>query len=90
MPAINNSTRWILIGSFQFQPSEFGKIIIIFALARFISDYKDTFKDNQIIIFSFIICLFPLLLIFQTTRLWHRLNVLTSNITNAILVWCQV
>ena len=65
MPAINNSTRWILIGSFQFQPSEFGKIIIIFALARFISDYKDTFKDNQLIIFSFIICLFPLLLIFK-------------------------
>lgn len=65
MPAINNSSRWILLGSFQFQPSEFGKIIIIFALARFISDYKDTFKDNQIIIFSFIICLFPLLLIFQ-------------------------
>ena len=65
MPAINSSTRWILIGSFQFQPSEFGKIIIIFALARFISDYKDTFKDNQIIILSFIICLFPLLLIFK-------------------------
>ena len=65
MPAINNSTRWILIGSFQFQPSEFGKIIIIFTLARFISDYKDTFKDNQLIIFSFIICLLPLLLIFK-------------------------
>ena len=65
MPAINSSTRWILIGSFQFQPSEFGKIIIIFALARFISDYKDTFKDNQLIILSFIICLFPLLLIFK-------------------------
>ena len=65
MPAINNSTRWILIGSFQFQPSEFGKIIIIFALARFISDYKDTFNDNQLIIFSFIIGLLPLLLIFK-------------------------
>jgi len=65
MPAINNSSRWILIGPYQFQPSEFGKIIIIFALARFIADYKDTFSDHQLIIFSSIISIFPLLLIFK-------------------------
>ena len=65
MPAINNSSRWILIGPYQFQPSEFGKIIIIFALARFIADYKDTFSDHQLIIFSTIISIFPLLIIFK-------------------------
>ena len=65
MPAIKNSTRWILIGSYQFQPSEFGKVIIILALARFIADYKDTLSDHQLIISSIIISIFPLLLIFK-------------------------
>ena len=65
MPAIKNSTRWILIGSYQFQPSEFGKVIIILALARFIADYKDTLSDHQLIISSIIIAIFPLLLIFK-------------------------
>jgi len=65
MPAIKNSTRWILIGSYQFQPSEFGKVIIILALARFIADYKETLSDHQLIISSIIISIFPLLLIFK-------------------------
>jgi len=65
MPAIKNSTRWILIGSYQFQPSEFGKVIIILSLARFIADYKETLSDHQLIISSIIISIFPLLLIFK-------------------------
>tara|TARA_B100001142_G_scaffold328197_1_gene387729 strand:+ start:6876 stop:8123 length:1248 start_codon:yes stop_codon:yes gene_type:complete len=65
MPEINNSSRWIFIGPYQFQPSEFGKIIIILALSRFIADYKDTFSDHQIICLSSVISIFPLLLIFE-------------------------
>ncbi len=65
MPAIKYSTRWILIGSYQFQPSELGKVIIILTLARFISDYKDTLSDHQLIVSSAIISMCPLLLIFK-------------------------
>ena len=32
MPKTNGSSRWILIGGMQFQPSEFGKIIFIVAI----------------------------------------------------------
>ena len=65
MPEIKKSTRWIVIGSYQFQPSEFGKIFIILALARFIADYKDTLSDHQLIISTTIISICPLLLIFK-------------------------
>ena len=63
MPEINNSSRWIFFGSISFQPSELGKIIIIITLSRFLSDYKETFTDHQIIIFSAVIMLIPALLI---------------------------
>ena len=63
MPEINRTTRWIILGSINFQPSELGKIVIIIALSRFLADYKDTFSDHQIIILSFVIVLIPVILI---------------------------
>ncbi|MFL5824062.1 MAG: rod shape-determining protein RodA [Solirubrobacteraceae bacterium] len=38
MPAVNGSRRWIPLPLFQFQSSEFGKILLIVALAAFIVD----------------------------------------------------
>lgn len=37
--------RWLYIGSFQFQPSEFAKLAIIMMLALYISIYKDEMKS---------------------------------------------
>ncbi len=65
MPSIKNSTRWIIIGSFQFQPSEIGKITMVLVLARFLADYKDTFSDHQLIILCSLLSAGPLLLIFK-------------------------
>jgi cell division protein FtsW (lipid II flippase) len=33
MPPINESSRWIFIGGFQFQPSEYAKIVLILITA---------------------------------------------------------
>jgi len=64
MPERGGSSRWIEIGPFSFQPSEFGKIILVCALAKFLSDRKDN-KDQFItIILSLIIGLIPALLVF--------------------------
>ena len=60
MPKTNGSTRWILIGGIQFQPSEFGKIIFIMAVSRFITDYRDSFTAHQLIITCAILTLIPL------------------------------
>ena len=56
MPKIEGSRRWIIIGSLQFQPSEFGKILFITSLARLLSDLKnkDTFSLYFILMLFFL------------------------------------
>jgi rod shape determining protein RodA len=39
--AIRGSKRWIEVGPFQFQPSEFGKLFFVLALAGFLADRRD-------------------------------------------------
>ena len=34
----NGAGRWIAFGSFTFQPSEFGKVLLVLALAAFVAD----------------------------------------------------
>ena len=59
MPETNGSSRWISISGFQFQPSEFGKIIFILAISRFITDYRDSFSSHLLIISCAILTVFP-------------------------------
>ena len=42
--AKNGAARWIGIGPFQFQPSEFAKVIIILTLATFLRKNQNTIK----------------------------------------------
>jgi rod shape determining protein RodA len=37
-PVVRGSRRWLDIGFFKFQPSEFGKLLIVLALAGFLAD----------------------------------------------------
>ena len=37
-PAARGSTRWIDVGFFRFQPSEFGKVLFVLVLAAFLAD----------------------------------------------------
>jgi rod shape determining protein RodA len=37
-PDIRNARRWIQIGGFQFQPSEFMKILLVLAIAKYLHD----------------------------------------------------
>jgi len=39
---VRGSSRWIQLGSFGFQPSEFMKILLIFAIARYLADDSKT------------------------------------------------
>ena len=59
MPIIGGSQRWILIGPISFQPSEIGKLFLVFALARFISDYQGKIDDRKILFIGFLIVLIP-------------------------------
>lgn len=41
---INGSKNWVVIGSFHFQPSEFGKLFFIAYLASALKDYDNDFR----------------------------------------------
>ncbi|UCD37019.1 MAG: rod shape-determining protein RodA [Fidelibacterota bacterium] len=40
MPAFSGGRRWIALGPLHLQPAEFGKIIVVFAIARYLTDYQ--------------------------------------------------
>ena len=65
MPIIGGSQRWLLIGSFSFQPSEIGKLFLVLALARFISDYQGKIDDRRILLISLLMVLMPSFMIFK-------------------------
>ena len=42
---INGAHRWIIVGSFRFQPSELAKIAVALFVAQYCSEYLRTFND---------------------------------------------
>jgi len=68
------ATRWLEIGGVNFQPSEFMKVSLIFALSRYLSNRRPTlsfgfFSRTQVIIkdliIPFLLTLIPMALIFK-------------------------
>lgn len=57
------ATRWISLGFFQFQPSEFAKLALIIFLARFFADSYDHSDKIKYLIISILYLLPPLLLV---------------------------
>ncbi len=41
LPSRDNEKRWLYIGGFQFQPSEFAKLAVIMFLSQYVSAYRD-------------------------------------------------
>jgi len=41
----NEAARWLRIGSFTFQPSDFARYVLILVLARFLYQYREELKD---------------------------------------------
>ena len=58
--SVKGARNWI----FGFQPSEFGKVIIVIALAKFLSDNKKNINNIYYIIISALIILIPTLIFF--------------------------
>ena len=88
MPEINNASRWLVFGSITFQPSELGKMFMVITLSRFLSDYKETFSDHQIIIFSLIIVFIPASLIALQPD--YGTSVIYILLLIPMLYWCGV
>ena len=59
------SKRWIELGPFQFQPSEFGKLLFVLALAGFLADRARRLGEPRVVLQAIGLALVPILLVFK-------------------------
>ena len=62
--AARGSTRWINVGFFTFQPSEFGKLLVVLAIAGFIADRARSVSDPSVTLRVLGLGIIPILLVF--------------------------
>jgi rod shape determining protein RodA len=74
--AINGAARWINIAGFQFQPSEFAKLIIIITLAVYLTHRQETIREGKTLLASFLFVVLPIVLIFKQPDLGTALVLL--------------
>jgi rod shape determining protein RodA len=76
------SRRWIELGPFQFQPSEFGKLLFVLALAGFLADRVRRVHEPRVVLQAIGFALLPILLVFEQPDLG------TALVYGAALVAC--
>ena len=57
------ATRWINLGFFQFQPSEFTKIVMVIVLAKIFADHQKTLDTPRTFLTSLAYTIVPMLLV---------------------------
>jgi rod shape determining protein RodA len=63
--AVLGAQRWIDFGFFQFQPSEFAKVILIIVLAKFFADHYDQLHRPKYLALSLAYLAVPVLLVMK-------------------------
>ena len=82
---VGGSSRWIKFGTFHFQPSEIGKMIVVFTLAKFLTDQRNLNFGYKMIGIAFLITSFPALLVFKQPDLGTALVYIF--VTFPMLLW---
>jgi rod shape determining protein RodA len=59
------SKRWIDLGPFQFQPSEFGKLLFVLALAGFLADRARRLHEPRVVLQAVGLGAIPIVLVFK-------------------------
>ena len=75
-PAVKGSHRWLIIGSFRFQPSEPAKLATILMTAKWLA--KPLLSDRQILLRSFGVLLLPFVLILMEPDLGTAVTLAVS------------
>mgnify|MGYP001279066985 CR=1 FL=1 len=88
MPEKFGATRWIFIGPLRFQPAEFGKIIIVFTLSKYLSDYRGQSNNLKLIPIIMLIASIPALLIFKQPDLGTA--IIFPAIIFPLLLWAGI
>lgn len=82
------SSRWFRIGFIQIQPSEFMKLALILALAKYLSSYRLNIQSPRALIIPFLLTLAPTAIVFQQPDLGTALVYLA--ILFPMLFWANV
>ena len=88
MPIKGGAHRWLIIGPLSIQPSEIGKVFMVFALAKFLSDQRENFNHLRILILTILLALLPALLVFSQPDLGTAIIYLA--ITYPMLYWAGI
>ena len=82
--------RWIAMGPFQFQPSEFAKIALVIALAVFFVKRHEEIRGLKTFALSFVYLAIPMALIFRQPDLGTSLALLAIWVTIAFVAGTDV
>jgi rod shape determining protein RodA len=63
-PSVRGSRRWIDLGSFQFQPSELGKLVVIVFIAGFLANRANRLSSAGTVLGAVTLAALPTLLVF--------------------------
>jgi rod shape determining protein RodA len=61
---VRGSQRWITLGSFQFQPSELGKLLLILSVGAFLADRSRQLTDSRVVFSAIGLAALPASLVF--------------------------
>ena len=70
--------RWLSVGNVLIQPSEFAKILVIIILARFLASRQQKMDKLRTIIFSFVLVVVPVALIYDQPDLSTAISLLVA------------
>jgi rod shape determining protein RodA len=62
--SVRNTRRWIDIGPFRFQPSEFGKLLLVLFLAAFLADRGKRIYERETTLTAIGLAALPMILVF--------------------------
>ena len=65
MPAIGGSHRWVSLGYISFQPSEIGKIFLVFVIARVLSEQENKMHEVNLLLLILLLASVPSQMIFK-------------------------
>jgi rod shape determining protein RodA len=63
-PVTRGSRRWLDIGSFRFQPSEFGKLLFVLAIAGFLAERGKRINEPRTVLSAVALAALPVTLVF--------------------------
>ena len=88
MPIKGGAHRWLIFGPLSIQPSEIGKVVMVFVLAKFLSDQRENFNHLRILTLTILLALIPALLVFSQPDLGTAIIYLA--IAYPMLYWAGI